>query len=113
MGYKLFLDDVRMPSEIYIKDSDDDWVIARNYDEFVTIISRDGAPDIISFDHDLGMVSELEVEHNGYYCAWWLINNNIPIKEYKVHSANPIGAENIRRLLHNWLKHCEEQEDKK
>lgn len=45
---KLFLDDVRNPP-------DDTWVVVRSYDEFVNYIEKEGVPDFISFDHDLGL----------------------------------------------------------
>jgi len=59
MGYNLFLDDYRTPSdafsytkdEIYINEM---WIIVRNYDQFIMAINNYGIPHIISFDHDLG-----------------------------------------------------------
>ena len=46
---RLYLDDVRTPL-------DSDWIIARNYEEFVSIIKFHGLEnfDVISLDHDLG-----------------------------------------------------------
>lgn len=77
------------------------WV--KNYNEFIDWISDNGLPDKISFDHDLGEVK------SGFDCAKWLVEycidnqNNIP--NFVVHSANPVGAVNIRQLLLNATKH--------
>lgn len=88
---KLYLDDVRNPKT-------EGWTIVRNYDEFVKDIEENGLPDEISFDHDLG-----EDIKTGYDCAKWLCNycwtNGIPIPTYNVHSANPVGRDNIIGIL--------------
>ena len=57
--YNLFLDDVRNPKDCcqYMPDAkfyfNSEFVIVRNYDEFVNFIRKNGLPNIISFDHDL------------------------------------------------------------
>lgn len=58
--YYLFLDDVRRPETtihymglpIY---NESNWIIVRNYYAFITLIQKKGLPDVISFDHDLGI----------------------------------------------------------
>jgi hypothetical protein len=86
MEYKLFLDDMRIPANVftYIKNPiylDPDWVIVTNYDEFVKVVEEKGIPDVVSFDHDLadehyGMHENLDEmaysfyeEKTGYHCA--------------------------------------------
>ena len=98
MAYKLFIDDERFPI-------DDSWVIVRSYDAAISYIKEHGMPGFISFDHDLG-----DNSLTGYDVAKWLveadldgiilINKDFP---YYVHSANPIGAANIRGLLDSYL----------
>ena len=89
---KLYLDDIRKPKT-------KSWDIVRSYDEFVKYISENGVPDEISFDHDLG---ELD-NKTGYDCAKWLCDycwtNGVPMPLWNVHSANPVGRENITNLL--------------
>lgn len=97
-AYKLYIDDIRTPKH-------SGWKVVRSFEEFVATIKRLGAPQEISFDHDLGW----DYEHNremksGYDCAKWLVMNDIVIENFNVHSANPVGAENIRALLMNFLK---------
>ena len=111
MCYKLFLDDERYPRTIYntrchteIFSSDDDWVIARSYNVAVDIVTTNGCPQFISFDHDLG------TGKTGMDFAKWIIeqalndSDFIPVGfDYYVHSMNPVGAENIWLLLINFF----------
>lgn len=132
MIYNLFLDDFRVPNDcssytgnkLYV---DEDWIIVRNYNEFVKIIKEKGLPSKISFDHDLApehytpekywnsyqkskkwQESQKYVEKTGFDCAKWLIDycmdNNIDdFPEFYIHSMNPVGADNIQNLIINYL----------
>ena len=116
MKERIYLDDVRTPI-------DKDWIIARNYDEFVRIVSTYGLENIktISLDHDLGDSAMREwhknVYHNytldynnitektGYDCAKWLVQqwmNGKPVVDVYTHSANAIGAANIMGYINNY-----------
>ncbi|WP_445956548.1 cyclic-phosphate processing receiver domain-containing protein [Yeosuana sp.] len=105
-----------------------EWVL--NYEQFVQWIEKYGLPDIISFDHDLSdnqytprenckdyhQISDEPhniqnyQEKTGMDCAKWLVDycldNDVKLPEFYVHSANPVGAENIKCLLDNYVKHC-------
>lgn len=95
---KVFLDDIRNPK-------DSSFAVLRSPDEFKDFIIMMGCPGYISFDHDLG--SDVE---SGYDCLQWLIerdlrNNKTFIPkdfEINVHSANPVGKENIEKL---WISY--------
>lgn len=93
---KLYLDDVRNPKT-------SDWEIVRNYDDFVKYITENALPDEISFDHDLG-----EQTKTGYDCAKWLCEycwtNGLPVPDWNVHSANPVGRDNIIQILESFQK---------
>ena len=88
----LYLDDLRPTPEGF------DHVY--NYEEFVAYLERKGLPDFISFDHDLGE------DLSGYDCAKYLVEycleHQLPLLDYQVHSQNPVGKENIERLLENF-----------
>ena len=132
---KLFLDDCRQPKDaINLIPSEcnkfyweNDWVVVKNYTEFVQHIEKNGIPGFISFDHDLAdfhydytpedfenmteeeMITKFgSIEKTGLDCAKFLVeyceskSENIP--EYLVHSANPIGKENIQKFLENAKK---------
>lgn len=96
---KLFLDDIRQPP-------DNTWIVVRNFNEFKNHILKHGIPDMISFDHDLG-----DTLQDGYYCVKWLINMQYEIKDYTVHSANPVGTANIIGLIENWKKFTKENKN--
>jgi hypothetical protein len=128
---KLFLDDYRVPADcslyMYQRGINCDiyrekWEIVRSYKQFIEWITKNGLPDIISFDHDLGdefydpeeYGSEVYNEEydnfefkSGYDCAKWLIeycmDNNKPLPKYIIHSMNPVGSKNIESLLASFL----------
>lgn len=105
---KLFLDDLRTVDMIYDKSEVDSFDVVRNYDDFVSYIRSNGLPDFISFDNDLGLDANEEVAPDGYACAKWLVyESGLDLRrlEFKVHSANPVAAEQIRGLLTNYIKH--------
>ena len=117
--YNIYLDDLRTPI-------DDNWIICRNYDEFVDKVKEIGIENIdtISLDHDLGETAIREYfknvttnyildydnihEKTGYDCAKWLveqsINTGIHLPLILTHSANPIGSANIMGYINNFLK---------
>jgi hypothetical protein len=112
MERKLYLDDLR-PCPI-------GWDCVRSFDAFVAYIQEHGVPSVISFDHDLSfdhypfnetnptlnIPYDTYKEKTGFHCAKWLTEQNLPVNEIRVHSANPVGAENIRCLMVSWKRHC-------
>jgi len=114
MKYNLFLDDYRNPSDAYFKESplykELEWVIVRNYEDFISYIKKNGVPAAISFDHDLGFDLFLEKDYEDYDpenektgldCARWLLNycldNNLEVtRKVYIHTNNAGGALNIK-----------------
>lgn len=122
----VFLDDIRLPKDcfgythnpIYLID---EWIIVRNYDEFIKDTLENGIADIYSFDHDLAdghyAVGDLGItvdydtftEKTGYHCAKWLIeycidnHKEIPLAVF-IHSMNPAGSKNIESLFTTYEK---------
>jgi hypothetical protein len=110
---KLFLDDLRSIDMVYDKAMEEDFDIVRSYNEFVEYILKNGLPDFISFDNDLGLDEKGEVAPDGYAAAKWLVyKSNLDLKNLKfaVHSANPVAAEQIRGLLNNYIRHLNSPE---
>ena len=130
-SYNLYLDDIREPNQSFKKTSDNryndlKWKIVRNYQEFIEQIVLHGIPNIVSFDHDLGEehinyyfdnggrenppdpLKTKFKEKTGYDCAKFLVNycteNGLPMPEYLIHSANPVGSENIRAILKRYTE---------
>jgi len=90
---KIWLDDIRCPP-------DETWAWAYSYDDFRALLSmakrRNMMIEVISFDHDLG---ELSRGLDGYDCIKLCASADF-CEQYpqriEIHSANPVGAENIR-----------------
>lgn len=109
--WNLFLDDLRNPDEAVNPLGVQKWIIARSVPQAREITAARGAPTVVSFDHDLGRVEG----DDGYEFAKWLVEKDLDAMErgkhflpadfkFQVHSANPIGAQNIESLLNNWLR---------
>lgn len=103
MSYKLFLDDLRIPTDIYPNTINEDWVIIRNLTDFKQTVETMGVPEYISFDNDLG--DSLE---EGKDAAKWMVFEkwlDISDMNFIVHSANVSGVrEYVTDLLNNWKK---------
>ncbi|MFP6560782.1 cyclic-phosphate processing receiver domain-containing protein [Paraburkholderia sp. B3] len=104
MQYRLFIDDLRDPTS-------PDWVVARDSATAIKLLETQGCPVEISFDHDLGgddtaiavvkRLIDLDLDAGGSY-----IPNDF---HFTVHSANPVGRENILELLARYLEFRIEQ----
>lgn len=91
MSYKLYLDDLR--------DCPEGFILARSSEDAITIVEIRGMPEFISLDHDLGQ------EDTSMVFLKWLSNNfDKPSFNYIVHSANPVGSENIISFIESWKK---------
>lgn len=95
---RAYLDDIRpMPSDFDI--------LWKNTLEAKMYCIEQGVPSYISFDHDLGY------GNTGFDFCKWLVDVDIsndcsfipPDFDYDIHSANPVGAENIDRYLRQYL----------
>ena len=130
MSYNLFLDDIRIPADVekYFNPIQYrelfrkfDWIIVRNYDEFVRTIKTKGVPNTVSFDHDLAdehyapkeiweFPEQVEKridnfkEKTGYDCALFLLDycrgsGDLGPKLVLCHSMNPVGKKKILELF--------------
>lgn len=109
---KLFLDDIREVEMVYPQEMVPEFDVVRSYEEFVSYIHKNGLPDFISFDNDLGLDAVGNVAPDGYAATKWLVYEsdlNLKNLKFAVHSANPVAAEQIRGLLDNYLKHLRNQ----
>lgn len=119
MRYYIYLDDIRTP----IPNQSIEWVIVRNYDEFVSKITDIGLEniDLISLDHDLGDSAMKEwhtnvyhnytlnydniIEKTGMDCVKWLVEkwlDGYPVCKVLVHSANVVGSANMMGYINNY-----------
>jgi hypothetical protein len=113
MTYNLFIDDERVPMDVKWGTPGEqymyltyEWVIARNWVEVLELVVTFGFPQMISFDHDLGENEKTGYEIARKLCDMIMDGLQLPDDfEFKVHSKNPVGAENIRVYMNNFLKH--------
>lgn len=95
MPYWLYIDDERKCP--WDRDS---FFVAKSSSEAIEIVKKNGLPEFISFDHDLGG------DDTSIVFILWMIENypDSPIKTYKIHSANPVGSKNIESYMRSWAK---------
>lgn len=131
-GVLLFLDDIRNPLEdgwlVFSPITPTEVVWVKSYSQFIDWIIKNGLPEAICFDHDLGMDVALNArakgmskrksrllkqeEKTGYDCAKWLVeycmdNYDCPLPLYNIQSANPVGKANIDGLLKHFIRHTQ------
>jgi hypothetical protein len=135
MNYNLFLDDIRNPvgKDLYYLDQDEikfyetnNWIVIRNYDNFVNHIIKYGLPKIVSFDVDLQEIHYKIGRKNGFsvfniedyekeginktgvHCTQFIIDyckdNDHKLPTPYIHSQNPAGSQEIRVRLNNFIK---------
>lgn len=114
MSWNLFLDDIRNLDNKKFQNNSwykTEWIIARSFDEACLLIKEKGFPLRISFDHDLGSDNDGNELKSGYDFAKWLVKKDLdgiylfPTNfDFKVHSDNPVGLDNIVYYLNSYLK---------
>lgn len=103
MSKVLFLDDERTPR-------DDSWNVVRTYSDFVRTVKSTPYSEFsfVSFDHDLGEDPVLRKYKTGYDAVKFLVRygkrTGQELPQVKVHSANPVGANNIVGYVNSYLK---------
>lgn len=114
---KLWLDDIRDPTNPYLMSSElwkfaatIDWTWAKTADEAVAYL-RTGQVEFASLDHDLtqdqmrrgGFLGQVHEDgfKSGYDVVCWLEQHPEfwPLKGVRVHSANPAGAARMRQVI--------------
>lgn len=71
----------------------------------------------LSLDHDLGLAGKLidkeddteyQIDHSVMNFLKWLATTYwdgvAPVPDYAIHSANPVGRENIRSYMESWKR---------
>lgn len=96
MKYNLYIDDIRNPP-------DGDWKIVRTSKEAIEFVVENGIPEFISFDHDLGGDDTSMV----FVKKWVDLFPETPFPKFRIHSANPIGSENLRSYIKSFNRSLE------
>jgi hypothetical protein len=94
----LYLDDVRNPPMYDLAGEPISWEIVRTASECISLI-QSGKVEFLSFDHDLGN----DEDGTGYDVAKFIeagaYSGEIDPIDYAIHSANPVGANNIDNAM--------------
>lgn len=94
---KVFLDDNRMPSQIY--NDGDGWVVVKTVPEAMMLLIEDNVSHL-SLDNDLG-----DGQQEGYMLVNWMIHSGIwPSTEVYVHSHNVVRAKQMREDIVKYFR---------
>lgn len=110
---KLFIDDIRVPEDIY--PFENDWHLCRTITEAVRLLATQSCRQI-SLDHDISHSILVNGIYQPYACdetyesvAWYIdtmlnVHTAVsecssPIKKITLHSASPIGRKKMREIL--------------
>lgn len=106
---KIFLDDERIPSQIYGDGADDEWTLVSTIEEVKELLKNEVVSHL-SLDNDLG----LGVREGHVLIPWMMEHMRWPTEEMFVHSANPywneLMNEDIKRYYYGCVKPQRERE---
>lgn len=99
--YLLWIDDIRPIPNDYINTYH--VIVARSYKEAISKLNSMKF-DVICLDHDLGE------DFTGYDICKYIIEHNIQCSEYRIHTSNVVGRQNMTQLLNRYtnslIKQC-------
>ena len=98
--WRLWLDDQAFDADCPDRFAPEGFLAAISTEKALELIAKHGMPEFIDFDHDLGeqddaikFIRRLVSEYP-----------DVQPPEYAVHSANPVGRQNIIALMESWKK---------
>lgn len=100
MSWRLFLDDQWDDPEMPFRHPPKNFIPARSSAEAIRLTQEKGPPSFISFDHDLGGGDDAMAYIRWLSEKWY----DTPVPDYQIHSANPVGAQNIHSKMKSWRK---------
>ena len=105
MDVYIYVDDIRSNDSFY-KGLIGNWqpLVCRNYHDAVITIEKCAEFNdriIIDLDHDLGFDDD-NTERSGYDICKYIVEHNLPIYAFHIHSMNPVGVANMRQLLSHY-----------
>lgn len=107
MKYSMYLDDERLPRTD--APFGEFWVVVRSYDEAVNHILSTGVyPSYLSLDHDLGDGVPTGYDFVKWFVDDWSVayedNGLLEFPKCNYHTANPVGRENMKGYIENYLR---------
>jgi len=78
-----------------------DWKWAKSVTEAIALCEEHGAPKVMALDHDLGLGPDLSTPQTVMPFLRWL-SERADVTTWFVHSANPVGRDNIASYMRSW-----------
>ena len=99
-GWKLWLDDQLNDPSCPVRHVPEGFIGAKTSAEAIQLVRQYGLPGYMDLDHDLGQNDDTMI------FLKWLVNDfqAQEVPDYKVHSRNTVGAENIISYIESWKK---------
>lgn len=103
MYYYLYIDDIREDDTFYRSHMDmNQWepIVVRNGWDAMDFIDAHSTDTIfVDLDYDLDCESEIECAPTGLQVCMHIVNMELPLYGFHIHSANRGGSELMRELL--------------
>ena len=101
-SWKLWLDDQLADPDCPIRHVPDGFIGAANVDEAIALVKENGIPEFMDLDHDLADGKDAMTFLHWLADEYWTEDDSIP--DFSVHSANPIGKQNIESFMKSWKR---------
>jgi len=102
MDYNLFIDDLAFDPDSSERHPPAGFIAVTSSQQALSLIHFEGFPIFVSFDHDLG--GDDKVMNFLYMLQQEYDLSSIKPFDYQIHSANPVGRENIKSFMESWKK---------
>ena len=98
---KVFLDDERIPSDIYGDGADEEWTVVATVNEVFELLKSNNVSHL-SLDNDLGLNNK-----EGHTVIPWMMEHSYwPSDELFVHSANPYWRKCMEQDIKRYFYGC-------
>ena len=108
MSYKLFLDDERKTANVFPDLAEEDFIIAKSFEEFKDIILKKGLSKFISFDDNLGSDLMGIPKPSCVVAAKWLVSQDqfdLSDLTFHIHGDDVASKEMISKILNDCVRH--------
>ena len=101
MTWKLWLDDQLDDPDAPARHTPAGYTGAKSSEEARELVIKHGIPQIMNLDHDLG-----DDDDAMKFLHWLALEfaTEGPVPDFLVHSANPIGSQNISSFMRSWAR---------
>lgn len=113
MTWKLWLDDQSHEENMEKRHAPEGFIPAISSNEAIAMVIGHGMPEYVDFDHDLGGDDNAMLFLNWLDRVYFEDITMVKPFQFSVHSANPIGMQNIESFMGSWEKMWLKNQDEK